>query len=107
MKPLKNTLLHLVLLMSPILSAGSAVSDMLDERLRQLQQQMDESRKACDGLRGEVLAFSTAAREVGTTQKSRETWRRRVQFLDACSRLYKACTSHSQSKDIAVSKTTE
>lgn len=51
------------------------MSDMLDERLKWLQQQLDESQKSCDRLRGEVLAFTTAAREVRRSP-NRTLWKR-------------------------------
>lgn len=51
------------------------MSDMLDERLKWLQKQLDESQKSCDRLRGEVLAFTTAAREVRTSP-NRTLWKR-------------------------------
>ena len=44
--------------------AGSAVSDLLDERLRRLEQQLEDSQKSCDGLAGQVEAFTKATREV-------------------------------------------
>lgn len=49
---------------SLFLPAGSAVSDLLDDRLRRLQQQLQESNKSCEGLASQVEAFNKCAREV-------------------------------------------
>lgn len=46
-------------------SAGSGVSELLDERLRKLKLELEESEKACQALLPSVEAFTKGTREVG------------------------------------------
>lgn len=52
-------------------AAGSAVSDLLDERLKRLEEQLDASDKACEGLSSQVLAFNKGTREVRVCAKTK------------------------------------
>lgn len=40
------------------------MSDHLEERLKRLQQQVEESKQSCEGLSGEVESFTKATKEV-------------------------------------------
>ena len=60
------------------------MSDLLDERLRRLQHQLEESNKSCEGLVNQVEAFNRTAREVqNNTTDDKHTWHNNQHFLSS------------------------